>query len=264
VALRTKSGYLVTALALVVIALVSATIYSFQAAPSTLGHSISTQGVAITASSSESEATMTTSSNATSASTVFSSSNQITTTMSTPASSTSTSNSSDGLRLSLTATFNSTYGNVTVTVEEFNTLNSVNNVTEANAWRYPATSLNPLNNCPPTHDPVGVGIFAGYYSMNNYTSGQALPVYNTDTEYTCTINFQLNRDSFQPMSDSFLAINNGPSNSTAFSSISTDGYWTGGGGGLTPATFNVFRPGVYTAIGADTWGNLLLLHFVVP
>jgi flagellar basal body-associated protein FliL len=175
----------------------------------------------------------------------------------------SVSNSSDGLNLNLQVNAGGN-GTFTVTVAESNLLSSVNNVTEANQWKYPADLLNPANNCAPTNDPVGFAIFQGYYGMSNYTSGKALPLYNTNVEFHCTENIYANEYLFQPLSDSISVYNHGQfeTNGTASLSLLTGGYWTGGAGTPTAASFNEFR-GVYTVLAADEWGNVLLLHFTV-
>ena len=175
----------------------------------------------------------------------------------------SVSNSSDGLSLNLQVLPGGN-GTFTVTAYESNLLGSVNNVTEANQWKYPADLLNPANNCAPTNDPVGFAIFQGYYGMSNYTSGKALPLYNTSVEFSCTENIYPNEYLFQPLSDSISVYNHGQfeTNGTASLSLLTDGYWTGGTGTPTAASFNEFR-GVYTVLAADEWGNILLLHFTV-
>ena len=175
----------------------------------------------------------------------------------------SVSNSSDGLSLNLQVLPGGN-GTFTVTAYESNLLSSVNNVTEANQWKYPADLLNPANNCAPTNDPVGFAIFQGYYGMSNYTSGKALPLYNTNVVFHCTENIYANDYLFQPQSDSISVYNHGQfeTNGTASLSLLTGGYWTGGAGTPTSASFSEFR-GVYTVLAADEWGNVLLLHFTV-
>jgi hypothetical protein len=175
-----------------------------------------------------------------------------------------TSNSSDGLRLGLELQPGGN-GTFTVKVDESNILDSVNNVTGANEWRYPAGLLDPFNNCAPGDSPVGFAIFQGYYGMNNYTSGKALPLYNTSTEFSCTENFFPNEFLFQPVSDNVSVYSNHQFqySTTASVSLFTGGYWTGGVGTSTAATFKTFYPGTYTVLGADEWGNVLLTTFSV-
>jgi hypothetical protein len=175
----------------------------------------------------------------------------------------STSNSSDGLEFSL-QTIPSGNGTFTIAAEEVNHLSSVNNITEANQWKYSASLLDPFNNCAPGDSPVGFAVFQGYYGMNNYTSGEALPLYNTATLFSCTVNYFPNVYLFQPKSDNISVYNDRQFrvNTTASVSASVSGYWTGGQGLTSPATFNGFA-GSYTVLGADEWGNVLLLHFSV-
>jgi len=100
--------------------------------------------------------------------------------------------------------------------------------------------------------------------MNNYTTGKALPLYNTTIDDSCTVNSYPNEDLFQPLGDNISVYNDGQfrTNSTAVASLSTDGYWTGGQDTPARVVFHDFS-GVYTVIGADTWGHVLLLHFSV-
>ena len=176
---------------------------------------------------------------------------------------TSASNSSQGLQFRLQVKPNGG-ANFTVTAEEVNLLGSVNNVTEANQWKYAANLLDPFNNCAPGDSPVGFAIFQGYYGINNYTSGKSLPLYNTTTMFSCTVNYFPNVYLFQPKSDNISVYNDHQFrvNTTASVSLSTSGYWTGGADTSSPATFNAFA-GSYTVLGADEWGSVLLLHFSV-
>jgi len=193
-----------------------------------------------------------------------SSSNTSSSNTSSPVTVGSMSNSSDGLELSLQVR-PSGNGTFTIIAEEVNLLGSVDNVTAANQWKYPADLLDPFNNCAPGVDPVGFAIFQGDYEMNNYTTGKALPLYNTTIDDSCTVNSYPNEDLFQPLGDSISVYNDGQfrTNSTAVASLSTDGYWTGGHDTSAPVVFHDFGPGVYTVIGADTWSHVLLLHFSV-
>jgi hypothetical protein len=174
-------------------------------------------------------------------------------------------NSSDGLGLSLQVE-PSLNGNYTITVRESNFLNSVNNVTEADEWKYTQDSL--ACGPDPYTNPVVFAVVQGRYGQNNYTSSKALPFYNTGNLYPCGEVKILGGPyayAFQPLSDAFSF----PSGSTqpeigaASVTISTSGYWTGGYGNVA-AAFKTFSPGFYTVIGADEWGKVVLLQFYVP
>jgi len=101
--------------------------------------------------------------------------------------------------------------------------------------------------------------------MNNYTTGKALSLFNTSTEYTCTVNTLPVNFLFQPSSDnaSVYIGHQFRYNETSSVSFSGSGYWSGGANSPTSAAFNSFGPGEYTVLGADEWGNVLILHFTV-
>lgn len=179
-------------------------------------------------------------------------------------------NSSDGLGLSLQVepSLNGNY-TITFTVRESNFLNSVDNVTKADKWGYPKGSLNPANPCgvdAPT--PVGLALVQGRYSQDNYTSAKALTLYDTNGTFGCTtITFTASsyEYAFQPLSDafSFPSSSTLPDHGAASVSITTSGYWTGGQDNVA-AAFKPFSAGYYTVIGADEWGNVVLLQIYVP
>ena len=111
---------------------------------------------------------------------------------------------------------------------------------------------------------MGLAIFQGYYGTNNYTLAIALPLYNTASLFSCTENLYPFSYTFQPRSDVVLTSLPHEVVSIAPASVSdsVSGYWAGGPGLTSPATFNKLS-GDYTVLGADEWGNVLLLHFSV-
>jgi hypothetical protein len=169
-------------------------------------------------------------------------------------------NSSDGLGLSLQVGLGLN-GNYTITVRESNLMDSVNNVSEADEWTYPQDSLTPCG--PDSYTvPVQLAVVQGRYGQDNYTSAKALSLYNTGDLYPCgeVVSLAPTAFSFQPMNDSFSITGwNPPYFGAASASISTSGYWTGGYSDV-PAAFKPFSPGVYTIIGADEWGDAVLLQ----
>jgi hypothetical protein len=144
----------------------------------------------------------------------------------------------------------------------------VNNVTEADGWAYHQDSLTPCGP-DPNASPVEFAVVQGGYGQDNYTSGTALPLYNTGYVYPCgEIEFVgggPHAYAFQPLSDAFsFPIGSAqPEVAAASVSISTGGYWTGGKDDVA-AAFKPFSPGYYTVIGADEWGNVVLLQFSLP
>jgi hypothetical protein len=103
---------------------------------------------------------------------------------------------------------------------------------------------------------MGLTIFRGYYDMNNYTSGKALTLHNTSMIFSCTIHLSPSFSyEYRPLSDnaSFYDFNaqRVVGNVTTSLSFSVAGFWTGGAGTSTRATFNTFPNGVYTSLAGD-------------
>ena len=171
-------------------------------------------------------------------------------------------NSSDGLGLTIQEE-PGLNGSYTITVRESNLLNSVNNVTEADQWAYRQDSVGPCGPDPYTN-PVEFAVVQGHYGQNNYTSSKALPFFNPSIPNGCGEVEFLGGPyayAFQPLSDAFSFPSGSaqPEVGAASVTISTSGYWTGGQNGVV-AAFIPFPPGAYTVIGADEWGDAVLLQ----
>jgi len=162
---------------------------------------------------------------------------------------TSVTNSSDHLRFSLQLSYNDN-GSLTIKVDEFNLLDSPNDVTATNGWAYPSNSLDPFNNCP-IFLLDGFAVASGHYEMNNLSEANPLRLYNAESgQLSCSSDSYPNEYEFQPLSD--RVSNYGvPALSEAIT-----GYYSQSG-----SSFISFPSGVYTVIGADQWGNVLLLYF---
>ena len=100
---------------------------------------------------------------------------------------------------------------------------------------------------------------------SNATLNRALYLYNTTFFTSGTANTYPFVYVFKPMSDRVSVYLGGQpySNETASISASVNGFWTGGQGSTGLAKLNQFPAGVYTIVGADEWGNVLVLHFTV-
>jgi archaellin len=92
-----------------------------------------------------------------------------TTSIQIPTSSASAPDVSLGLTLGLHISMNAT-GALSISTNEANVLDRVNNVTTANDWAYPNTDY-PCGNW--AHFPVQYALFQGYYDTSNYTSASA-------------------------------------------------------------------------------------------
>ncbi len=192
------------------------------------------------------------------------SSQTATTTIFLPTEQSSSSTSASGLSLDLfIAPSNGSLGEV-IEVNEINTLDSINNVSLADNWLYPQSSLDPYAPCSLT-GAVGFAIFQGNYGLNNYTHASALALYNTSDVFSCTTaTYQNAYYSFMPQSDQANLVYSQmviPSATTTLSlSFIAKGFWTGGSASGQTPTFHAFQ-GNYTVLAADEWGKVVLIHF---
>lgn len=185
-----------------------------------------------------------------------------------PTQSASDTNSTLGISLELKIVLSNDSGWPVISAQVLNIKNVQNNVSAADEWRYPSDSLNPFSPCGAI-GPLGFAVFQGYYNLSNFSSANALTLYNSNVSYTCTtisspiVYFIFNASSnfASPYSS------NGPQ----YPSIGgvpmsvdymTSGYWTGSVY-QSDAEYHYFSPGTYTVIAADEWGGLVILHFVV-
>ena len=187
----------------------------------------------------------------------------VVTTMSTGASvATTTTNVSNANDLQLSLGIRSNGGaNITISADESNLLDSVNNVTTASDWQYPNTGTLPCGNWDDF--PVELAILPGNYGASNYTSGGALTLYSTTLAYSCvTMTAPEPYLLFAPLSDNAsYRFSFGQNGSYIVSDqLTTSGYWTGD---QSTAAYHPFPPGSYTVLAEDEWGDVVLLHFDV-
>ncbi|MHB8567248.1 MAG: hypothetical protein ACYC7D_13085 [Nitrososphaerales archaeon] len=174
-----------------------------------------------------------------------------------------TTNSTLGLELKLSinsATFSPGQG-VLVNITEYNTLDRLNNVSVARNWPIGGLTLGPCG----VNNPVGAAIFQGYFTSSNISAGSPLSLFASGT-YNCPAFLFVRYYVFQPMSDdgsTYVLSGNGTStfccgNPPPISgSLNVTSYWD------RTNTEHSLSAGVYTVIGGDEWGQLVLLHFVV-
>ncbi|HUI91067.1 MAG TPA: carboxypeptidase-like regulatory domain-containing protein [Chitinivibrionales bacterium] len=166
---------------------------------------------------------------------------------------------SSGNGLSLTLTIGSVAyhsgDSISITIDEKNTLATENKANIANAWPIQGLTLQPCV----FNEPFGIAILQGYYDAKSVSSGIPLILFPPGI-YNCPADPVITNYDFQPSSD----LNYG---------IKLAGFWTGN---LTlinsfpcanpvecNSTFNNFTPGIYTIVGGDEWGALVILHFTV-
>ncbi len=166
-----------------------------------------------------------------------------------------------GLRLSLSvnATEINTGQEIIIGVEVINTLHSENNISIGSDWRWPEANLTlvPALECI---FPGGVTLLRGYYTQDNISSASSGSLFLAPLTGTAGCGpFSAGYYLFKPTSEYAQP---GP-NITEFLAVSgtltTNGYWTGSYS--HPGTFHPFDPGLYTIVGVDEWGDMVLLPF---
>ena len=170
------------------------------------------------------------------------------------------SKSANGLSLYLSldsATYH-LYQYVTIVIDEKNTLLKTNNVPVVNKWK---TNELSLNSC--TSGPFGVAVFKGYRTSSDFSAATPLVIFNPSSR-SCPLEPSPASYSFQPSSDiADLIVDSDPDSTIKDQEISAEipveGYWNAN----SINSFNSFDPGVYTVIGGDEWGALVVIHFTI-
>ena len=180
----------------------------------------------------------------------------------------------NGLRLNLAVAPSSIYSgdSVTVSLSDFNTLDMVNSPLMS---ALPMIGGVQLGSSPCSQLPLGFGIASGYYGTGNVSQSSLLSLYQPGLAYPCPAEFPVAYFSFSPLSDNISLYSPQPStmsNATVPTlmwtqpdtfSQSFSGYWTGQGFPVGNDTFHSFQPGVYTLVGADKYGQMVVVHFYV-
>jgi hypothetical protein len=169
----------------------------------------------------------------------------------------------NGLRLylSLDSTIYQPEQQVTIVIDETNMLSKTNNVTTSDKW--PLSGLS-VSHCGTLNYPFGVAIFQGYYASGDISSATPLKLYDPLAVYSCPMVLsEIDTYAFQPLSDIAAVFQISDTNPVLTENmnveVQTTGYWIGS----TAVTLTNFDPGVYTVVGGDEWGSLLVVHFTV-
>ena len=199
---------------------------------------------------------------------------ETTTSQQTSQSSSVSTTTENGLRLNLAVSPSSIYSGDTVTVSlsDFNTLDMVNSPVMS---ALPMIGGAPLGSSPCGQLPLGFGVASGYYGTGNVSQASLLSLYQPGLYYPCPAEFPVAYFSFSPLSDNVSLYSLQPSkmsNATVPTLMWTEpdtfnqsfsGYWTGQGFPVGNDTSHSFQPGVYTLVGADRYGQLVVVHFYV-
>jgi len=179
-------------------------------------------------------------------------------------------NETSGLEtiLSLNATSLPSGQWVSISIIENNTLTRAVNVSASQDWRPTRLSLNACSE----NYPIGVGVYEGYYTMENISGASEANMIHFihPGVYNCPAIFFISSYVFEPSSDlaynsNFLCTGNQSSSCLIPMSgtIDLNGSWSGGDQFGNGAVDNALVPGIYTVIGANEWGDTVLLYFIV-
>jgi hypothetical protein len=164
------------------------------------------------------------------------------------------------LTLSLDSTIYHPGEQITVTIHEKNTLPVENNIHAANRW--PVQGLN-LGPCGRLNYPFGISILQGYYDAKSVSAITPLQLFDPNASYHCPPILAAVSYDFKPWSG-IAAISTGydsePWSINMTARVTSAGFWTGS---RPNATFSNFTPDIYTVVGGDEWGALVILHFTI-
>ncbi len=145
---------------------------------------------------------------------------------------------------------------ISIIVDEQNTLSTENRVRISYDWRL--NGLVTSTFCNTNNYPFGVAVYAGDYPSDKLA--KLKPVYISDPRimYHC-IAGPTNYFTyiFKPLSNIIWLRADGAELSPMKDEIKIHGYWT------QSCEFGNFEPGVYTVAAGDEWGTLAVVHFTV-
>jgi len=162
------------------------------------------------------------------------------------------------LFLSLDSTTYQPGQQVTIVIDETNTLSKTNNVPSSDQWPFSGLSVSP---CGTNGFPFGVAIFQGDYTYTDISNATPLVIYDPSKLYPCPFVPAITAYDFVPFSDLAAEnIDNEPATFAMNQSVTTTYYWTGSAKNVTQHNF---EPGIYSVVAGDEWGNMVVLHFMV-
>jgi hypothetical protein len=158
---------------------------------------------------------------------------------------------------------------ISITLSETNTLTHFNNITASDNWSYSGFPEQICSDSPSFRNlPFALAIVHGYYSkpdLNGTTSLLILYPLGFPEAVSCIYTGGPPSEyDFSHSSNVAIARNaafNQDINESISTSMSFSGYYNSSQM-FSTETIN-FPPGVYTVVGGDEWGQLVLLHFVV-
>ncbi|MBO0887901.1 hypothetical protein J2P12_02245 [Candidatus Bathyarchaeota archaeon] len=178
-------------------------------------------------------------------------------------------NNKAGLRFTLTLNKTSVVGGmpVDIIVDDQNILSTSNRLDASRNWRV-AVEVFPCGYLGTIDPPIGFAIYRGYFTETSLWLANQLTLYSPGP-YSCdpSVRGAMTSYIFDPNNDT--AAFYGPCGSTPCSTTQVQleegfrGSWIVPPFNSSSGTFQIFTPGVYTVVGADQWGDLAILHFLV-
>ena len=187
-----------------------------------------------------------------------------------------TTNTSLGLSfsMSLNASVVPSGDAISVSLDEINIYDHFNNITASTNWAY--TGFQSSSPCSPVlglyNLPFTVAIVPGFYTELNLSGISSLPIFYGPYPFPlyCVFMAPPSEYDFLPLSNIAIVHLYDPINESTTTTLTFSGYYNSSTsitiGNLTeisPGTLINFSPGVYTVIGGDEWGQLVILHFEV-
>jgi hypothetical protein len=194
---------------------------------------------------------------------------------STSAQITSTTNPSLGLNFTLTmnTTVLQSGRVISINLSETNTLPHFNNITASDNWAYFGFPEQTCVSGPAILNlPFALAIVQGDYSKLDLNGTTSLPILSPpglSLLIPCSLFWAPAEYDFYPSSNVAIAHNGtvfNVQNESISTSMNFSGYYSSGyynsSGTYIYETIN-FSPGMYTVIGGDEWGQMVILHFIV-
>jgi len=165
------------------------------------------------------------------------------------------------LSLSLDATTYQPDQEISMVVDEENTLSSTNDVPSSQDYRLNTLTL---SECGMEFYPFGVSIFQGQYTLLTLPKTMPLLLYDPYAiQHGCPVASSGHGYDFEPLSDIMVSVSS--DNIVNYIplkyELSVNGYWTKNNS--YNSSFSNFKPGVYTVIAGDEWGAAVVLHFTI-
>ena len=169
-----------------------------------------------------------------------------------PASVTYDSPSGFAMHLALNKTADSAAWTIVLTGWINSTSPSIENVSASDSWAIPRDALWTM----PCNQgwPIGLGVMQGHYTQDNFTLGTLLSLDGSTTSCPAQTNSP-SSFTFEPQTAKALVVLDGK---PSFWVLQTSLRFTG----TTPG--HLLQPGVYTAVLADEWGDVLTANFLEP